>query len=283
MLTQVEARTSRVTVPPLPFNASGVEATDLLQIRNIDGLGPVAATINTSQYGSVDDEFYNGSFTGKRNIVLTIGFNPDWANYTFETLRQIVYEYFMPKNDITLLFTSTHMEPVTIDGFVETCEPNIFSKAPEMLVSIICPKAAFIAASASVVPGVTLALPDGAPTIIDYKGSLPTGFVLDIHPVVGIANLNGEVKLINQSPLVSLFDFQGQVTATTGIQVSTVTGDKYLRETILGTDDYVNNLGAILPGSVWMPLLKGINKFRVMTATPGQTWALQYFARYGGI
>lgn len=283
MITQLEVLTPRVTLSPIPF-ADGSPATDPIQIRNIDGLGPVIATINTTQFGTLDNEFFNNSYIGKRNIVITVGLNPNWADLTFESLRQILYAYFMPKNQVTLKFTSTHLVPVQIDGIVESAVPNMFSQDPEFQISIICAKHAFVASELTVVPGLTLALPDGTPTVINYRGTLPTGFILDVSATTTAPTMTaGEVRLINENPLKGIFIVTATIDATHLLETCTIQGSKYVRSVLLPTSVPTSILGQQSVGSAWLQLDEGINKFRVMSALPGQAWTMKYYELYGGI
>lgn len=285
MITQLEVFTPRVTAPPLPI-VDGSAAADPIQIRNIDGLGPVAAQINTGQYGSIHGEFYMGSFTGKRNIVLTLGFRPNWIDQTIENLRQLIYSYFMPETQVKLRVTSTHMAQVDIDGYVESCEPNMFSSDPEMQVSIICPNPYFYGSSITVIPGSTLALPDGTPTEINYMGTVPTGFVLSVMPSDTVAAMsNKEIRFINDDVYATpdIFIVTATVDATQYLQVSSEQGNKYVRQIATPSGNKTSILGKQAPGSVWMQLNNGVNKFRVMSATPGLSWTMQFYAKYGGI
>ena len=61
MLTEVKAYSSWRSAPTLPLDDNGRAETDLIQIRNIDGLDPVKASVNTSPYGSIDGASYAGS------------------------------------------------------------------------------------------------------------------------------------------------------------------------------------------------------------------------------
>lgn len=283
MLTQLEVFTPGVTTAPLPVT-SGTPSTDPLQIRNIDGLEPVKADVNTSRYGSVDGEFYISSSVGKRNIVITIGLNPNWADQTYEALRKILYLYFMPKTQVTLKFTSTHMPPVQISGYVESCEPSIFSKDPEMQVSIICNQPYFEAISASALSGTTTALTDNTTTDVDYPGDIPVGFIMDISADSGGTTFtNSEVRIINTTPTLQFYAVVATVDSTKFLRVSTVQGDKYVKQYPLPSGTPTNILGKATPGNIWWPLQKGINKIKVQVATPGQSWSIHYFARYGGL
>jgi hypothetical protein len=290
MITQMEVLNPRVITAP--FNvldddelvsavSGGLAALDPVQIKNIDGLGPVPASVNTIQYGSVDGEFYNDSTVGKRNIVLTVGINPNWAEQSIEEIRQIMYTYFLPKSKITLRFNSTHMAEVAIDGVVETFEPNLFAKTPEYQISIICPKPDFIATTSTIETGVTLPINDEGFSLIDYQGTSETGFVL----TVSSADLSSgaEFRAYNQAPDLNVFIGTPGITPSYSFVWSTVSGDKYARLIPTAGGLVVNALNKITAGSQWFPLRQGLNTFQVQTTTPGLDWSLEYFAHYGGL
>lgn len=281
-ITLVEVFTPQVISPTLPISGGTVKS-DPIQIHDIDGLGPVNATVNTTQYGSLDGAYYNGSDIGQRNIVLTVGFNPDFVTYTIEQLRAILYKYFMPKNQVTLKFTSSNMAQVQISGYVESITPNIFSKDPELQVSIICPDPSFVATTATVITGSTIALPDGTPTVVNYQGSLPTGFMLEVVQASATAMSPGELRVINENPAETLFIINATVDATHLFRLGTVSGNKFVQTVTISTGAALSILGNQVDGSAWVQLAPGANKFRVATADPGQTWTLTYYEKYGGL
>src|SRR5664279_2906619 len=90
VITLVEAFT-RQTVDPIVLADPGSVETDPIQILKVDGLGPVKAAVTTTPFGDFDGESLPAASVGKRNIVLTFGLNPDWADQTFESLRAILY------------------------------------------------------------------------------------------------------------------------------------------------------------------------------------------------
>jgi hypothetical protein len=137
LLTSVEV------VPPLGASFEGLvmpvqgsSPDDPIFVRNVEGLSPVDAEVNSQGYGQVDGEYYVGSRVGKRNIVLTLGLN------VVDVSLPIIYAYFKTKNGVTLKFNVDGWPnaPVYIDGFVETCTYNHFVQDPEVQVSILCPK-----------------------------------------------------------------------------------------------------------------------------------------------
>jgi hypothetical protein len=157
LLTKIEAYqlTDPIGAPTLSMPLESGEIDDSpLQIKNVAGAGPVKSEIATGSLAEIDGEYFTGSSTPKRNLVLTIGLNPDWATQTIESLRALVYKAFMVKNEVHLRFYSTHLPTCAINGHVESAEPNIFSRDPEFQVSIICPQPDFLAVALTVYTGV---------------------------------------------------------------------------------------------------------------------------------
>ena len=88
MLTSLEIKTPLVVSSPFELSNASI-LSDPLQILNIDGLGPVDASILSTPYATLDGETYVGSSVGKRNITLTLGLNPYWTEYSISSdLRQ---------------------------------------------------------------------------------------------------------------------------------------------------------------------------------------------------
>jgi hypothetical protein len=271
----------RSLAPTLPLDEDGVAGSDPIQVLDIQGLEPVKAAITTSLYGAFDGEAYVGANVGKRNIVLTIGLNPDWKIQTPEELRQLLYNYFMPKLLVELRFHSDIYPTVRIEGYVEDVKPNIFSKTPQMQVSIICPRPDFIAVAPSIFTGLTN---DGsALTEIDYAGSVSTGILLKINQAVGSpgeatiqVNLTGE-----GAP--QTFLAKGNITPDVRWEMSSIMGAKYVRSVTLATAAITNYLNDVAVDAVWPRLYPGVNNLAVLTAVVGQNWELSYYTRFGGL
>jgi hypothetical protein len=284
MLTQVEVFNSRVITPPFALGA-GTPMTDPIQIRGIEGLGPVDAEISTSPFGSFDGEWYQGSSVGKRNIVLTIGLNPNWATQTIEGLRSILYSYFMPKSKIRLEFSGTHIPKVQITGYVESCEPNIFSKDPEMVVSIVCPSPHFTAVTATTVTGNSVSAISSSRTDIEYQGTAETGFLVYLEKgAAADMGVGSEIQLVMENPLAQIFLIKNAlVDATQYLEISTVSGSKYAKRVFTTPSPKVNILGGVAPSSTWVKLQPGLNRFAVTANASGGPWTMIYYAKFGGL
>lgn len=108
-------------------------------VGSITGLGPVKANINTTEVITNDGSLFNSARLNQRNIVITFGYLPV---PTVEDVRQLSYKYFPIKKRITLEIETDNRKAV-VEGYVESNEPQIFSKQEAASISIICPKAFF--------------------------------------------------------------------------------------------------------------------------------------------
>jgi len=265
----------------MPLIPGGRPETDLIQIRNINGLDPVKAAVNTSPLGSVDGESYVGSNVPKRNIVLTLHPNPDWELWTYEKLRRLLYQYFMPKRATRLVLLSDDMIPVEISGVVESCDVNIFSKDPELLVSVICPDPYFTAVDPVVLTGQSGDDPE--PTIIDYKGNVDTGIRVKVTASTDPSPTDIGIQL--GDPRVTFFAVEAGIDDTNYFEMSSLAMQKYVQNVNIGTGVITNLLSKIhiQEGSLWPTLQPGENEFSVITDIGAHDWELTYFERFGGL
>lgn len=282
MLTEVKAFSSWPSAPSLPLSDTGRAETDLIQIRNIDGLNPVKASVNTSPFGSVDGEAFVGSNVLSRNIVITVCPNPDWKTWTYESLRRLLYQYFMPKRSVQLVFYSDDMPPVEITGVVEDVSVNQFSKDPELLVSIICPYPYFTALDPTVVTGQSIRT-GGVVKKVTYDGNVETGVYVEVSYTSG--SNPGSIGIQIGNPAVSHFTalLANMITSTKYFELSSVPLQKYVQSVATDTGLIVNMLPNVQVGSSWPLLLPGDNDFSVITDVGIQDWRLVYYERFGGL
>lgn len=145
-------------------------------VKNIDGVGPVKADISVSEYAMMDGGTYQNAKVSSRNIVLTIGYRPNYASgESVEDVRWALYNWFQTKRFVRLVFMGAYAVPLQIDGYVESHEPSIFSNKPEVQISIICPDPHFVQRESVTLNGVT-----GSPLNVVGQGTAQTGFLFDI-------------------------------------------------------------------------------------------------------
>lgn len=282
MLTEVKAFSSWSSAPKLLLNPSGRAETDLIQVRNIEGLDPVKASVSTSPFGSIDGASYTGSSVLSRNIVLTLSPNPDWNIWSYESLRQLLYSYFMPKRITRLVFYSDDMIPVQISGIVESVEVNMFSKDPEIKVSIICPNPYFIALNPIVRTGQTVR-PGGATIIVNYNGTIESGMFIKVTSLTAPNPTFISIQL--GDPQISYFAVEATVDSSKYFEMSSLPMQKFVQNVDINTGVITNLLSKIYiqEGSLWPILQSGENEFCVITNQGVQDWELTYFERFGGL
>jgi Phage tail protein RIFT-related domain len=281
VLTEVKAYSSWLSAPTLPLSDTGRAETDLVHIRNIEGLDPVKASVNTSPLGSVDGDAYVGSNVPGRNIVLTVGMNPDWNNWSYEGLRRLLYSYFMPKRPVRLVFYSDDIDPVEIRGIVESAEINQFSKDPEFVISVICPDPYFTALAPKVFTGQSVRS-GGAVIDIENEGSVEIGMYVQVTQVSGAAPAKIGIQI--GDPTVSYFDVVATVNATNYFEISSVPTRKFVQNLDMSTGVITSLLSKVVrEGSQWPIFQPGGNEFSVITDAGVQDWELTYFERFGGL
>jgi len=270
-------------------------------IKSIEGLGPVKADINLREMAGIDGGFYNSARADSRNIVFNIGFfsfytylggrSPE-IDMTIEKIRRLTYKYFPLKRNINIKI-ETDERTLYTTGYVESNEPNIFSKEEDTIISVICPESYFKdifqnnVSFGSVTP--TFQFPFSNESLVSklisfgtiiqettkniiYEGETPTGFVILIH-AIGLAT---NIEITNNRTLGSIYIDTTKVTAIVGsaiqtgddIIISTIKGDKYAIF-IRGTSIY-NILNAVITDIEWFELENGDNEF-TYTASSGLT------------
>ena len=122
-------------------------------VQSISGLGPSKADVNMTEISTNDGSLYNSARVNSRNIVMSLKlmFNPQ-----IEDARHDSYKYFPIKKKVSLLVETDNRICETY-GYVESNEPDIFSRDETTQISIVCPDPYFYSAG-----------PDGVNTTIFY-------------------------------------------------------------------------------------------------------------------
>lgn len=139
MIKSVTVQNPFVGDDPLVLNLPSSHEEHGIYIKSITGIGPDKATINTTSLAMEDGGIFNSAKSDIRNIVITLGFyESSILHNSIEDSRHLTYKYFPKKKDITLIF-ETDNRSLYINGWVESNEPDIFSKDENTQISIICP------------------------------------------------------------------------------------------------------------------------------------------------
>lgn len=283
MITKIEIFSEQPDAPVFPLGGF-MPNDDPVQIKNVTGLEPVKANIAKTPYASGRGVLYQGSTFPERNIVMTLGLNPDWeGQQTTASLRQLLYRYLMTGNWTKLRFFSQELPDVDIEGRVESFDPNMFSEDPEVQVSIICPKPDFIEADATIFNGV---VDDGTlQQVFDYAGTISTGFELRVDATADNPAYTGSfnIKLVSFGEEQSFIVTPVTVDAQRYFKLSTVRNTKRVQSVSKADGSLVNLLDGMSDDSVWPEIKPGENILSVAATENSQAWTMAYFNRYGGL
>jgi hypothetical protein len=278
MLTLVEARSPLGSLLAMPMG----DVSSGIYIADIEGLGPVKATLVSSSFAGEDGEQFHSSRREARDVKLTLGLEPDYVTSTVRALRARLYNYFMTGMPVNLRFYDTDGAinlTVGIDGRVETCEPTIFSDEPAMEVGVRCFKPDFLELVNQTVAGNTTST--SSDTTINYTGTVESGIVFTMTVNRALADFT-----IYHTPpdgIVRSLYFNNPLATGDKIEISTVPGSKYARLTLSGQTNATSILRGVSPSSNWIELQPGPNKFRVSVTGAAIPWSLYYTNRHGGL
>lgn len=274
MLYKYEARNASGAV--LSFTLDDV--TQGFVVQDVDGLDPVKATLNASTFAGLDGQQFQSAQRELRNIVLTLGLDPDpSSDDTPRSLRNLLYSFFMPKSEVSLRFYMEEGLTVDIVGRVESMEAPLFTQAPAAVISIICFETDFYDATPVVVTGNTVSTSTNS--TIAYEGTVETGLVLKLN----VNRSLSEFTIYQTAPDGSLrsLDVQSDLVSGDVVTISTVTGNKSATLTRGGITTSI--LYAVSPQSVWMHLQPGTNQYRVYAVGAAIPYEIDYTTRYGGL
>lgn len=276
MLDKLEVLTEQGVLLSLPLQSLG----EGFSVQDIEGLDPVKATIVSSTFGQMDGEQYQSARREKRNIVITLGYEPDFATGTVQDLRKRLYTFFMPKSRVLLRFFQTGEPVVQIYGRVESLVSPKFAKEPTAVISLLCFDPDFYNPSPIVVPGNTTATT--AETEHFYPGTVESGILFKLF--VNRSNLT-EFTIYHRPPSDTLrsLDFATATPLQSGdvLSISTIPGNKFVTLTRGGVD--TSFLFGVSPQSDWISLFPGDNKLRVFAEGAAIPYQIEYTTKYGGL
>lgn len=251
-------------------------------VYSITGLGPGKASINTTEVSTNDGGIFNSARLPSRNIV--IGLVYMWQG-SIEEVRHKSYKYFPLKKKVKLTI-ETDTRTADIEGYVESNEPNIFSKAQGADISIVCPNPLFYSTEADrsevVFSGTESAfefpfsneslsepllemsiMRNTIEQVVTYNGDADIGVTITISAIDTASNITiyntgtREVMRIDTSKIEAITG-SGIIVGDT-ITICTVKGRKSI--TLLRAGKTTNILNCLNRDADWFSLTKGDNIF----------------------
>lgn len=247
---------------------TGQEA--VYQILSIGGLNPPNAQINTTTIAGLDGAVFNSAKLETRNLVLMIKINGD-----VEINRLNLYKYFKTKERVKFYY-SNESRDVSIEGYVETLECDLFSNSEMAQISIICPYPYF-RSLAEIVADTTNVQPLFVfPFSINEDDPVIISTISD-NEVIYVNNSSesesGTLIEIDIKAAVSSIELKNTVTGDDfELDYSFITNDKIIINTNKGQKSVTlirngvltNIFSALKLGSVFFQLQAGVNIFQYL-------------------
>lgn len=273
MLIEIRMSNSRRT--DLPQVSLPLFGQTRFPISFVDGLGPVKAEISSSPYSNLDEDHFQSSRVGTRNIVLTLELVPSYhSGEDPEDLRSELYGYLSPKSRVDLEFHTTKGVR-HISGVVEAFESPLFVQVPAVQVSILCHNPFFTSGE---IKTFSTTVPYGTNFDVVNEGTADTGLAL----VASMSTTGTEFIFSNHSfsderPLHLNYIFD-----TVGDSIRIDTNPRQKQVTLLPN---VNLLPYTTVGSGWPRLQPGANSLSLgYTSQTGTVIAsIEFMERFVGL
>jgi len=258
-------------------------------VKDIEGLGPVKATLSSSASSNFDGAYFHTSRREPRNIIIKLGLDPNYSTTSVFSLRSQIYNVFMPKTEVKLEFslfnhfTNEYLD-LEISGRIETCDPSIFEKEPSVDVSIMCFEPDFIDPNEVEITGTAVSSANDHLTFDwYYEGTVETGFFLSIEGTGGSHGNNGfAIRKELPGGVIQSMSYFPNFPDGDFLELSTVDGDKFARIADVN-DDTTSILYDLEVSHEWIKLYSGINVMTVRTSGGGHPFIVKYNNRYGGL
>lgn len=237
------------------------------QIISITGLNPPNAQINVTNIAGLDGAKFNSSKLNTRNIVIMLKLNGN-----VEENRQLLYQYFRTKETCTFYFKNENRD-VSISGYVETVECELFSSGEILQASIICPYPYF-KAIAEIIADISnelaaftfpFSINIGEPipfslyisnrvTNVENNSESETGIIIQIDVLDSINSI--QIKNTDSGETMTLnYSFQ----ENDRVIINTNKGQKSIQ--LIREGETINIFSAMAQGSVFFQLKVGTNHF----------------------
>lgn len=118
------------------------ETSQGFAVVSMSGLGPGQATVNTSEWVTIDGAHIDATHLPKRTITIQLQFVPTSYSESVADIRRKSYLYFPIKKYVRLTFEHVDLRGNTksyfIEGIIEKNEPDIWSEEEGCTLSIVC-------------------------------------------------------------------------------------------------------------------------------------------------
>lgn len=265
----------------LDFQLFGATMSNRYVLKDVDGLGPPISNLYTSE-NAVLGVTYKGRRPNNRELVFRVSLSPqNILGQTSSDLRNELYGLLTPNLDdlITVQLLEAGLPVAYTTGWVDKIEPALFSKDPEVQITMFCAEPYFsaIAPVSAPVPGTS----NWIMPILN-EGSAPAGFKFSVswltdHHTLAFSEEPGGPAYFQVGNFVNIiFEIDDILT------INTIPGQRSVILTRDGVD--TNYLPNIYPNVSRWPMLKGgLNVFNLYPFGNFVIDEIEYTPQYWGV
>lgn len=237
-------------------------------VASVAGLTPPQGAVYTSELATKDGSFYSASRSQNREIVLTI-----YPQERIEAARLALYSVFKLAKWVRLEL-QTGQRHVTIEGYVESMQGDLYENPQNLQISVLCPDPFF-----EDVTTATTALPtaDTAVTVAN-AGDEEAGSVFTLTASGAVTDPTIYNTTTGQS-------FGLDIDLVSGDVVTIDTRRGSLQATLNHGGTVSNIINAMTSGSEWIKLQPGNNsvKFNAESGGAALTCSVAFTPIYEGL
>lgn len=269
---------------------------DVVLLTNISGMG-LDAEIVTTERACHNGSWYRYTRVPERTITIQATYRPLSFN-TVVNKRKQIHDILLPGEKLDIYYNGGWAE-LSLDGYIEKCEDTENDNLMVCSITIICPDPFFKGNSEEDII-------DGEATI-NYKGTVPTGVVLEVDNAEKVNfTINNETmfvdsSLIDSKPKVQISNIPQMISVnamaasslinpmaddsedikldTSKVTISTLRNEKSV---LYGSSD-VNRLSTVRVGSLYPELVPGINHVKITDGSKPISGKLWFKPLYGGV
>jgi hypothetical protein len=250
----------------------GLDPMGPFVLKSADGLGPTKVDVFIANRGSAPGGVYQNRRPQLRFVTLEVGLQPSWnVGQTSDDLRDMLYGLLAPENGtfVTLQIMDGDVVLAEAEGHLSGLEPNLFTKDPQVQITLDCTHPYFKAPGFGSVQTPVLTK-DSLYTYftIDNPGTATAGFFMAIKFGAPHSATLQLLETVNMPRFMSInYPF------ATGDVLSIDTRDESRAVSVTpgGSGAAVSILDSLSSGSPWLQLHGGANQFKIND--PSITWS----------
>lgn len=263
-----------ITLTPLVLPLGSAASAGPFVLKKVTGLEPPDVDVIVSQ-GLNSEATLQGLSETNREVTLLVGYKPDYSvGQTIGDLRSQLYPWMTPKFGLPIKLSILDSNGVLLAYTmcnIKKFETDIFSKDPQVLITLTC-VGTYLSAPNYIYPSiVTLPKPN---FVLTNPGDAPSGFLMTLNITSNMARFD----LYNRFNVRMRYNYA--LLAGDIVTVSTKPGERMA---------YVNRSGTIInllshqdPTSDWIMMFAGQNPFQYYSSSFTFS-SITIYPRYWGV